>query len=478
MRAETLGPVQTSDAIAPDARAHDANVARLQRVLGLGLLLWNVVGIPNDVVVTETFGLSYTEFTIARVLATSIQLAGYVGFFLRPTPAQLRVYESLLFVGTSVGLAALNHGPGGPTPIFLSCTLLAQGITVPRPWRAGLVSLGATWLAYPIAFVVTEVLTHRNAAYYDDPGAWVPLALSLGFAALSGAFLVYGGESLWALRRRALEAQRVGRYRLRERLGGGGMGEVWLAQHPGLGRPVALKLARGDAGARLANEIDILASLSHPGTVRLVDRGRTEDGRLYCAMEHVAGSTLAEVVEREGPMSIARVLYVGRQIARALAEAHAAGIVHRDVKPENVMLSSSPADPDRVKLIDFGLALRIGAGSEPRIESTRAARIAGSPRYMAPEQRQGASLDARADVFALGAVLFHALTGRSPLDVDGAVSMRALMDDPTLVRALPDVPDDARAVLARCLAIEPTDRLPDASAVAEALAACRDESRV
>jgi len=265
------------------AREHAANLWRLRVVLGIGLALWNAIGIPNDLEVTRTFGLSYPDFTTARVITTLAQLVAYAGFWTRPSPRALAMWESLLFVSTAAGLGALNHGPAGPTPIFVSCALLAQGIAVPRPLRAGLVMLGATWIAYPVGFLITELLTHRNAAYAGDVDAWFALGHAMFLSALTGAFLAYGSDAFWSLRRRALEAQRVGRYRLRKRLGAGGMGEVWLAEHPGLGRAVALKLARPESEARLAQEIEILGSLSHPSTVRLVDRGRTEDGRLYGA---------------------------------------------------------------------------------------------------------------------------------------------------------------------------------------------------
>ncbi len=397
---------------ASDRRELRRTIRHLRYVLGIGLFLWNLIGVPNDIEVTRTFGLSYEQFTWARVVSSLVQLAGWSLLFVpKLSRSGLRVAEVLCFVATAAGLAALNHGIAGPTVLFLSCALLAQGASIPRPWREGLPTLALTLVTFPVTLFVVNAITGRNAGQWADPSQRYALLHGLFHAACTLAFVVLAGDALHGLRRRALAAERIGRYRLVAKLGGGAMGEVWRARHPGLAQDVALKLATSaDAETHLAEEASMLAELVHPSTVRLVDRGRGADGRLYFAMELVRGETLAALVERDGVLSLERARDVGVALGRALAEAHARGIVHRDVKPENVMVCPG----DFVKLIDFGVAERVEGAR------TNDGTPVGSPRFMAPEQRRGERASAQMDVFALAAVLFYARTGQGPLDdVDG-----------------------------------------------------------
>ncbi|MBX7192543.1 MAG: serine/threonine protein kinase [Sandaracinaceae bacterium] len=446
----------------PEAAAEDrelrASIRRLRYVLGIGLFLWNLVGVPNDLQVTATFDLSYAEFTWARVISSLVQLAGWSMLFVPGLGRRgLQIAELLCFVATSAGLAALNHGLAGPTPLFVSCALLAQGASVPRPWREGLPMLAATWLTFPLTLVAVNAWTGRNVGQWADPSQRFALLHSLLLAACTLAFVVLAGDALHGLKRRALAAERVGRYRLVERLGGGAMGEVWRARHPGLAQDVALKLATsGRTEARLAEEAAILTELSHPSTVRLVDRGRGADGRFFYAMELLAGETLAHAVARRGPLSIDEVRGLGVAVGRALAEAHAHGIVHRDVKPENVIL----CEGDVVKLLDFGVALRLLGGA------ARAQEIVGSPRFMAPEQRSGAAIDARADVFGLGAVLAFARSGASPLDTADGPDLHALDRARSKLLASSEPLD---RVIAEAITRSPDERTASASALVGAL---------
>jgi serine/threonine-protein kinase len=384
-------------------------------------------------------------------------MGGWAVLFFRPSPRTFRVAEATAFFAASMGLAALEHGLYGPTPIFLSCTLLAQGIAVPRPWRQGIVSLGVTWLGFVIGLAATFLLTHRSEAQWHDPHAVLAQARNVFFALGTAAFAVISGDASFSLRRQAREAQRVGTYRLRAKLGGGAMGEVWKAHHPGLGQDVAVKLAKSErAAARLGLESDLLGAIAHPNVVRLLDRGRTDGGLPFYAMELAIGETLEARVSRDGPLSPAGAIAVARDLCRALSAVHAAGIVHRDVKPANVVIAAHGAEL-RATLVDFGVATRTGDRADVAI---------GSPRFMAPEQRAGA-IDPRADVFACGAVLFYALAGRSPLDTGGEPSTDAIA--PALASL--DAPEALRMLLGRALAIDPAERLPTAAALRDALIA-------
>ncbi len=444
-----------------DDREVRASIRRLRTVLGVGLLLWNLIGVPNDLQVTQTFGLPYAEFTWARVISSAVQLAGWSLLFVPGLGRRgLRAAETICFVGTSAGLAALNHGIAGPTPLFLSCALLAQGASVPRPWREGLASLGLTLVTYPLTVLLVDAITHRNAGQWGDPSMRFAFLDGLFHASCTLVFVVVAGDALHGLRRRALTAERIGRYRLVERLGGGAMGEVWRARHPGLEQDVALKLATSAAAeGRLVEEAAILAELTHPSTVRLVDRGRDSDGRFYFAMELLRGETLAACVARSGPLDPSRTREIGVALCHALSEAHGRGVVHRDLKPENVMI----CEGGFVKLLDFGVASRL---ERPR----RNEGIVGSPRFMSPEQRRDAPLDVRADVFGVGAVLAFARTGRSPLDGEDGPDVRALEParaalrasgadiDAVIAGALADAPDERPATIDAL-----RDRLLDAS---------------
>ncbi|MFO0696511.1 MAG: serine/threonine-protein kinase [Polyangiales bacterium] len=451
-----------------EAKELASELSRMRFVLGIGIVLWSIVGIPNDVVVTRTFGLPYTQFLVARILSSLGLMVPYAFMFRPLGPRQLELAERIAFASAAMGLAGLNHGLQGPTTSFLSCILLTQGISRPRPFRSGLVALGTTYLCHPLGFVLTEVLTHRNADQLRDPRLVLGQLVSLLLGASTLALLVVGGDAYSRLRRSAFEQRTIGRYRLERRLAVGPGSEVWRAHHDGLGIDVALKLARPSRGAveRVERETRMLAGLSHPASVQLVDRGTTEEGIPYYVMELVEGETLASLVAREGRLSSRRVLAIGKQLAGALAEIHLRGIVHRDVKPENVLLV--PVDDelaDVVKLVDFGLASVIGDPVSATGE--------GTPRYAAPEQRSGALPDPRTDVFALGALLHLALSGPGP--VEGAGSYAALARGGEL--SLPaDVDAGLAALVARCLATDPDVRYVDAGAVADALHAPEDRS--
>ena len=200
------------------------------------------------------------------------------------------------------------------------------------------------------------------------------------------------------------------------------MGEVYLAEHQLLKRPCAIKLIRPDragdprALARFEREVRTTARLSHPNTVEIYDYGRTEDGTFYYVMEYLSGLSLADLVERHGPLPPGRAIYLLRQACGALAEAHAAGLVHRDLKPANIFAARRGGLHDVAKLLDFGLVLPTAEPVAPP-SSAGTATIAGSPLYMAPEQATGdARPDARSDLYGLGAVAYYLLTGRAPFE--------------------------------------------------------------
>jgi serine/threonine-protein kinase len=298
--------------------------------------------------------------------------------------------------------------------------------------------------------------------------------------ALVGAGLgTYGAHVLNTLRQEVFEARRLNQYHLGERLGSGGMGDVYLAEHRLLKRRCALKLIRPESAgdpkalARFEREVRAAARLSHPNIVEIYDYGLTQDGTFYYVMEYLRGLSLADLVVRHGPLPAGRVIYLLRQASEGLAEAHAAGLIHRDLKPANLFAARVGTRYDVTKLLDFGLVKEVARGP---VDLSGPGPVIGTPLYAAPEQAvASAALDHRADLYALGAVAYYLLTGRPPFEGDSVLGVLvAHARDPVVPpsRHRPDVPGDLERVVLRCLAKDPADRYPDAEALGQVLAAC------
>jgi serine/threonine-protein kinase len=220
------------------------------------------------------------------------------------------------------------------------------------------------------------------------------------------------------------------------------------------------------------------SSLAHPNSVEIFDFGRTSDGLFYYAMEYLDGLTVGEVMARNGALPVPRVIHILRQVCAALVEAHAKGIVHRDIKPENIMVCRYGGVYDHVKILDFGLVKQVA--EKPSRDLTRSLRILGTPLYMAPERlRNPADVDARVDIYALGAVGFLMLTGRRLFDGnDLELTSRILNDEPPRVRALaPHVPLELDLLVMSCVEKRREDRPQRAADLVEALDALAAEHR-
>jgi eukaryotic-like serine/threonine-protein kinase len=260
----------------------------------------------------------------------------------------------------------------------------------------------------------------------------------------------------------------AGRYEIRSVLGQGGMAEVYLANDRVLRRPVAVKvlwegLARDPRFlTRFRREARAAASLNHPGIVSVHDTG-SEAGTPFIVMEFVPGRSLGEVIASDAPLPPGRVAEIGEALASALAYAHGEGIIHRDVKPPNVMLTPS----GQVKMLDFGIAR---AGSWTPLTATPV--VHGTPEYLSPEQARGSDLDGRSDLYSVGIVLYEMLTGRPPFVGDNAlaIALSQVGEQPRPPGTLnPGVPSLLSSVVMRCLAKEPDDRYSDAEELGEDL---------
>jgi eukaryotic-like serine/threonine-protein kinase len=370
--------------------------------------------------------------------------------------------------------------------LLTSILILTYGLYVPKTWpRAALVAGPLALL--PFATLSVLYLRHPAAMGWLGRG-WgnseAPPILLFSFDAMILLILavgsVFGASAISRLRRQVAEARQLGQYRLRQQIGAGSMGDVYLAEHRLLKRPCALKLIRPDrvgdprALARFEREVRLTATLSHPNTVEIYDYGRTSDGVYYYVMEYLPGLSLEELVERHGPMPPGRAVYLLRQVCQALREAHAVGLIHRDIKPSNIIAARRGGRDDVVKLLDFGLVRPAAMARAADLSAD--GQILGTPLFMSPEQATGdRELDVRSDLYSLGAVAYHLLTGRPPFNgASGTAVLVAHVHDPVVPpsQILTCIPEDLERVVLRCLAKDAADRFVDAESLERALGEC------
>ena len=378
--------------------------------------------------------------------------------------------------------------------------LLVYAVYVPSTARRTLVV--ASLMTVPLLGCIFLAFRSWDPALHDPPAAiWpkgqvgdmaYPATLVTAFlwgivVAMAAGF----SQTIYGLRKAVSDIRRLGQYTLEKKLGEGGMGVVYRASHAMLRRPTAIKLllpdrAGKDALTRFEREVRRTAMLTHPNTVTVFDYGRTTDGVFYYAMELLEGASLDEIVEVDGPQPEERVIHLLEQAAASLAEAHDAGLIHRDVKPGNILVVDRGGISDLVKVVDFGLVKDVGskanggATSEPAL--TMANTITGTPLYIAPETLTAPeTVDARADLYALGAVGYWLLTGthvfggKSILEVC-AHHLHSVPDPPSTRLGAP-VAADLEAVLLACLAKRPEDRPASAHVLRERLRACAAAGR-
>jgi eukaryotic-like serine/threonine-protein kinase len=266
------------------------------------------------------------------------------------------------------------------------------------------------------------------------------------------------------------------RYRVLRRIGEGGMGTVYLCEHVLLRRRVAVKVLREELARdpeiaeRFRNEAVAASQIGGDHVVDVLDLGRTDDGSFFYVMEALEGRSLGAVLREDGPLPVGRALGLVAQVCRALSAAHARGVVHRDLKPENVFVVVADDGAERAKVLDFGISRIDPLGGGERL--TRAGAIIGTPEYMSPEQAAGTAVDHRADVYALGVLLYEVLTGALPLE--GATAIATLVAHQSQIPEPPsarrrELPLDVDALVLRALAKRPEDRFESMDAFAAEL---------
>ncbi len=467
---------------------HRTNLARLRFATGGGLIVCVLFVAVNWLVVTYIDGGRLQRYLELRAVIALGLGGAFLTTFKQPmiSPRLLRVLDLGVFslVAAMITLMCVEFG-GITSPYYAGVVLVlvCRAAAMPTNWRAGLLYFGLPAALYPGILLALAPLDQAIAAQLHDTRQVALFGLNVIFVASALLLIIVGSHAVWALRRQLYASRNLGRYRLKKRIGAGGMGEVWRAHHAGLKRDVALKILRSDRSgkklgiARFEREVAATVRLTHPHTVRVFDHGVTADGLWYYAMELLDGEDLRSLVKRVGPLPPERVVYLMTQAARALSEAHATGIIHRDIKPANLFVTRAGGERDFLKVLDFGIA-KIADGSTGQT-LTDTGWLGGTPDYMSPELVLGKPVDARTDVYSFGAVMYFLLTGRPPFDgASAAEVMNAHVNRPLAaphyVVGQP-LPDDVEAVVLRAMAKDPAERFASAAELTAALAACECE---
>lgn len=428
-------------------------------------------------------------------IATALCVASLTLSTRWPARTVLRIGVFFEVVG-SFGIAVAQYlevgGYTGAPPwaglSWVAVWMLAFTLTVPTPPRWALWAALASASAVPL--VVGFVILTAGATTPIGP---LRFFMQMVLPYLLVVLVVYvGARVVHSLGTQLHSARELGSYRLVERLGQGGMGEVWRAQHRFLARPAAVKLLRldlaGDAGAGLESELharfkreaQATSSLRSPHTIELYDYGVTDEGTFYYVMELLDGFDLQALVERFGPAPPERAVHLLKQVCHSLGEAHHHGLIHRDIKPANVYVCRYGRDADFVKVLDFGLVKPQHDQGPTEMDITAEHVARGTPAFMSPEQVIGnRPVDNRSDIYAVGCLGYWLVTGE--LVFTGRTAMETILNhvqarpEPPSDRTELDIPQSFDELILACLEKDPDDRPPTADALAERLRAIDTE---
>lgn len=427
----------------------------------------------------------------------------------------LQLVGLFLACGASLGLylavqrqwiQPLQVGPAGSAYVVLIAAVTAL-VTVPGNWFGNAPPPLSRWSSVAVWVLIAQVVVPgptRRAVLTAGLGvAMEPLGIvlyhTLGLGplppassliqiawldTLAAVLSVIVSRTIYGLGEKVAAARSVGKYQLTTRLGAGGMGEVWKAQHRMLARPAAVKLigpkALGDADVpliaslfqRFEREAQATAALSSPHTISVYDFGIAQDGTFYYVMELLDGLDLHTLVTRHGPQPPERVVHLLRQACHSLAEAHARGVVHRDIKPANIFICRYGLDLDFVKVLDFGLVREMQPVAPTHLTHPDA--IVGTPAFLSPESISGEwPVDGRSDIYGLGCVAYYLLAGLDVFLKPNAMALMAahLRDRPDAISKHASVPPALEEVVMACLEKNPADRPQTGTALSQRLAA-------
>lgn len=392
------------------------------------------------------------------------------------------VYEVVFCFALAVLTPWLMYVEVGEVPYVTWVTplIIFFPLIVPSPPRMTLITAIAAAATRPLGLLVLEVSVGVEFA----AATYVASTFSPAFAVL----LAYAGSRVvHGMSVDLSEAQRMGSYELVSRLGTGGMGEVWQAQHQLLARPAAVKLIRPESLAtkrtdqhvtvgRFEREAQATAAMRSPNTIQLYDFGITDNGTFYYVMELLSGLDLDVLISRFGPMPAARAIHLLLQVCDSLGEAHEFGLIHRDVKPANIYVCRYGRRFDHVKVLDFGLVKFRDRDDEGDLKLTTDDRVSGTPAFIAPEQAMGENVDARTDIYQLGCVTFWLLTGTYVFRAESAMGtvmkhVQEVPDAPSS-RAEQHIPETLDRLVLSCLEKEPQRRPQSVDELAQMLEAC------
>ena len=414
----------------------------------------------------------------------AILLTMWLGL-LRRRPLSLRALYAIdtfymAALGAMLGISAYFSPEQRPAVygafIWLSFMVYSRVLIVPSTARR-------TAVITTISFLPIAVASVFSAIYQQEHLEMPPVATVVAVCwliAWAVTIAANGSKVIYGLRRAVSDAMQLGQYTLGDKIDAGGMGVVYRAQHALLRRPTAIKLLHPDrVGAdnlrRFEREVQLTSQLTHPNTVAIFDYGRSLDGVFYYAMEYLDGIDLETLVQRHGPQPPARVVHILHQICGALDEAHALGLIHRDVKPANILLCQRGRIPDVAKIVDFGLVKELDRDQD----QTQQAMIAGTPAYISPEAvTDPEEVGPRSDIYGLGTVAYYLLTGQrvfvGKTAIDLCLQHVSAPPPPPSSRIDLPIPPSLEALVLGCLAKAPADRPADARTLAAALEALAD----
>ncbi len=463
---------------------HEDRLRRTRRVAIIAVVAWTLFAIIDWYIVAFLApGRLWFYLSLRGIgMVTLLGFTMVVYASKEPSSLTLRVADTVVSVTLSslITVSCLEFGGiESPLAMGVMLILLCRSFAFLDHWKRSIVPFGLVVISYPLTLLAMAVVSERIALQFGDSRAVAAFFLNLMFVTGAGSMAVAGGHMLWTLKRQLYNSRALGRYKLKKRIGAGGMGEVWLAHHHALRRDVAVKILRPEnssderAVGRFEREVRATSELVHPNTIRVFDYGVTSDGLWYYAMELLKGCDLYEEVKVNGVMEPVRAARLVGQAARALHEAHRRGIIHRDIKPENLFLTSLDGEGEFVKVLDFGLAKLVEKREETDKSLTQAGWAVGTPLWVSPEVVLGGHAEPRSDIYGLGAVLYYLLCACTPFPAKNIMAVmhghvREKIKRPSERIGAP-VNTALEDIALRALSKDPSDRFGDAAQMAEAL---------
>jgi hypothetical protein len=438
---------------------------------------------PGSIISNGTYQVIGWMFVTGAVLL----FAGIKSGKLKPCHINIHGagFEIIGAIGINIGLLTWDGNPADVTanPGWTSVWILCFPLFMPTRPRFTLITSLVTASVLPATLLLLKLLGGNVPSVIQLLPAVIPAYICAGIATFASKVIHRLGQDVTA-------AKRMGSYVLKDKLGFGGMGEVWRAEHRLLARPSAIKLIKTEGMLeaqreiqleRFEREVQSTARLTSPHTIDVHDYGRTSDGTFYYVMELLDGLNLDELVQKHGQQHPARVVRILQQMCHSLGEAHEKGIIHRDLKPANIFLCRQGRDVDVVKILDFGLVKLDQPGVDQDSSLTQAGHFIGTPTYAAPEMANGEinKIGSRTDIYQMGCVAFWLLTGRPVFEADNMMKMLVAhadkQPDAPSTHAEHSVPAALDTIVLKCLEKELDDRYANVDELNEALSAVQTE---